>query len=633
MKNKKYAMRRAISLLLSAGMTVGLLGTGIAGATDVTDSSDSAAETVVETEVNSENETDAGTDLSDADALSEDEIADAADDEAPLTASAELKDITEAIPEGISLNGIDIGGKTGAEIYDAVAAYVAEVAENVITFTIHDAKESATLGEFGCSWANEGEVAEALSGMYDGNLMDQYKKLKDVTDGGELPEVELTFDTDSIRARLESYSEIYDQPAVEAGVERIDGVFVVTESQTGVALDIEAAKEAAVEAVMNWDGVSNLEVEVETTITEPTVTTDMYEGFGAVLGTETTSYATSNSARSRNVEQAAANMNGHWFMPDEEVSYNDMIAPVTAEGGYDYAPSYVDGAQINTIGGGICQVATTLYVAALQAEMETVYRKNHSYTVDYEPESMDATVYPADGLDYKFKNNTGHPIYIEAYCSNRSVTITIYGVETRPANRTIEYVSTVLSIEKSGVASDEPDSGMAAGTVTYLNPAHSKIHSTLTKNVYVDGVLTESTLINDDYYKPMAANRRYGAPVDSEGNSNYYVRDDGYVVKLEDKDNPNAETYRLNPDGTFLDDPLGKDEDTDEDADTEEDSDTSAKDDSSKKDSSSDKQTSANKETTASEDAASKETTQAGTEQTEETTAAAETETSAAAEE
>lgn len=505
-------------------------------------------------------------------------------DAAPVSSVEALEELEFLMPSGISIGTIDVSGKTGSQIKALIEEYVAGLQNRSITFCIGELKEVISVSDLGCEWSNETELAQRLDATQQGSLIDQYKAYKDITDGEEPLKVEFSFDTESMDACMQALKDEYNTEAVNATVTRVDGQFVITESIDGLVIDEDGAREDLLEAVENWDGES-ISITVEAVDSKAEVSSDMFEGFGALLGSYTTNYTTSNSARNMNVEKAAENMNGSFFLPDEDMSCLEMIAPVTLEGGYGLAPSYVSGGQVNTVGGGICQVSSTLYNAYLYAEIEIVYRKNHSSSVDYVDPSRDATVFPDSGLDLKARNNTGYPVYIEAYTSNGKLTVNIYGVEYRAANRTVEYRSIITSVEDAGIATDLPDESLSVGTVVYLNNEHKAITSQLWKDVYVDGVLQESTMVTSDVYSPMAANRRYGAPVDANG-TQYYVRDDGYVVAMEDKDNPDAVTYRLNPDGTWLDDPLEEEEEEEEETD---DSDESEEDDSSGKTTSSGK--------------------------------------------
>ena len=99
---------------------------------------------------------------------------------------------------------------------------------------------------------------------------------------------------------------------------------------------------------------------------------------------------------------------------------------------------------VDSIGGGICQVSTTLYNAVLKAELQVEERHNHSMIVGYVKPSMDAAIAESAGKDFRFVNNTGYPIYIEGYTSNKNITFTIYGVETRDPGHVVTYESEVL---------------------------------------------------------------------------------------------------------------------------------------------------------------------------------------------
>ena len=92
---------------------------------------------------------------------------------------------------------------------------------------------------------------------------------------------------------------------------------------------------------------------------------------------------------------------------------------------------------VDSLGGGICQVSTTLYNAVLLSELEVTERHNHSMIVTYVDPSADAAIAESAGKDFKFVNNTDHPIYIDGHCENKNITFTIYGVETRSAEREV----------------------------------------------------------------------------------------------------------------------------------------------------------------------------------------------------
>ena len=150
--------------------------------------------------------------------------------------------------------------------------------------------------------------------------------------------------------------------------------------------------------------------------------------FGTKLESRSSRYWAWQVDRTKNLEIACAGINGTIINPGEVFSFNEILGERTEEKGY--RPATVFGGEGNmAAGGGICQVASTIFYAALYLDLETVMRYPHSYTVDYVPLGMDAAIYWDDGQDYKFRNNRENPILIEANIDNDHVNITFWGVK------------------------------------------------------------------------------------------------------------------------------------------------------------------------------------------------------------
>ena len=163
----------------------------------------------------------------------------------------------------------------------------------------------------------------------------------------------------------------------------------------------------------------------------PAVTKDTLMGtmFGDVLGDMSTTAGWS-ATRNKNLRIACEAINGIILMPGETFSFNKYVGATTKDKGYDVGHGYIDGEVAEVIGGGICQVASTLYVACVEADLKIVERHMHAYMPSYMGASTDATVY-YPYLDYRFKNDTDQPIMIEAIASGATVTCKILGVDTR----------------------------------------------------------------------------------------------------------------------------------------------------------------------------------------------------------
>lgn len=153
--------------------------------------------------------------------------------------------------------------------------------------------------------------------------------------------------------------------------------------------------------------------------------------FSATLSSYSTSYGSSTANRCANVARAASLINGKVIAPGDVFSFNDTVGHRTIENGFSTAKEYVDGKSVDGIGGGTCQVSSTLYSAVLYADLSIVERLNHMMTVGYIPLGQDATVSDG-GVDFKFKNNTDYPIKVSAYTSGATITVSIIGTDWEP---------------------------------------------------------------------------------------------------------------------------------------------------------------------------------------------------------
>lgn len=209
----------------------------------------------------------------------------------------------------------------------------------------------------------------------------------------------------------------------------------------------------------------------------PSVTTNMIgtEAFPDLLSEFSTKYAASNKNRTTNLILASKKINGTVLMPGETFSYNKVVGARTIAAGYKEAPIYVSGRVEDGIGGGICQITTTLYNAVLYANLDIVERSNHQFVPSYAGPSRDATVvYGA--IDFKFKNNRDYPIKITCSVSGGIANFKIWGLKS---DNDYEVQITSRTTGKTATA------------------IYSEAYKTLKKN----GAVVSTTLLSKDTYK------------------------------------------------------------------------------------------------------------------------------------
>ena len=153
-----------------------------------------------------------------------------------------------------------------------------------------------------------------------------------------------------------------------------------------------------------------------------------------------TTYFANYGNRGHNINLASTKLNGTIIMPGEEFSYLKVVGPYGASNGYLPAPIYLNGDNATANGGGVCQLASTLYMAQLKAGLQTISRRNHTFAPSYVPKGLDATVYSTT-TDYKFKNNYDYPIYIVSYVKGNYLTVDIWTNENALGGKTFEPYS------------------------------------------------------------------------------------------------------------------------------------------------------------------------------------------------
>ena len=193
-------------------------------------------------------------------------------------------------------------------------------------------------------------------------------------------------------------------------------------------------------------------------------------------------------------------MSGIILQPGEELAADETMGPYDADHGYILGNSYAGSEVEETYGGGVCQVSTTLYNAALYAELDIVERHPHSMLVTYVDPSRDAAV-ATGALEFRIKNNYEKPIYIEGVLDEQNqLTFTIYGKDTRDKGRSVEFESEVLDTEDYGVTY-EADPEATLGSMEYSGAPSRGMSAQLWKIVYEDGEEVSRDVINTSEYQ------------------------------------------------------------------------------------------------------------------------------------
>lgn len=417
---------------------------------------------------------------------------------AMMGSSVQAADST--IIDGIYAEDISLAGMTEQEARTAIEQRVADLAGSQVTLiAAGDQEIFVTADQLGIRWANPELVEEAARLGTEGNVIQRYKAKKDLLFENKVYDIQLEFDVGAINDILVSQCVPFDQKPMDATLKRVDGQFIISEGKVGYETDVESSIDVIYDYLESeWNG-GNCRIHLNVMEERPRGTAEDLAQVRDLLGTFTTDYSSSNSNRSGNVANGCSKINGTLLYPGDVFSATDTVSPFTAANGYAMAGAYQNGKVVNSMGGGICQVSTTLYNAVLLAELDVTERNAHSMIVTYVKASADAAIAESAGKDFQFRNNTDYPIYIEGYTQNKKITFNIYGKETRPADREVHFESEVLEVIEPTIDMITADASKPLGYVS-TESAHIGYKARLWKIVKEGGQEVSREVINNSKY-------------------------------------------------------------------------------------------------------------------------------------
>ena len=329
--------------------------------------------------------------------------------------------------DGITLEGESLSGLT---MLDAIAKYQKQLSNvaSATSITITARGKTYTLDSSSVQMSTnlQSTLSLAYSTGRTGSFDERYAQLQQLKSEGLDFSLNRGWNEDTLRSKISQIAADVYVKGQDADVESFDpdtGKFTFTSEVTGYELDSDDLYAQITQAVANGNVNANIEAKIIEVAPEHTVEY-MKEHFGRISYAQTKT--TSNSDRNRNIQLATAEFNGMRVEPGETVSFNKTTGERTEAKGYRAAGAYSGGVLVQEPGGGVCQVSTTLYNAAVKADLEIIERSPHSRVSDYVPIGLDAAVnWP--GQDFKFKNTSDYPIFIVAEFSDQKLTFKIYG--------------------------------------------------------------------------------------------------------------------------------------------------------------------------------------------------------------
>lgn len=402
------------------------------------------------------------------------------------------------VAANIYVGPINAEGMTKASLKEALEAHCEKVKSTKVTLVIDESTEKTTLEELGFGYKNIDKlVKDAFAYGKDGSIWQRYRALRKISKEKLVFEEEYVIDNDMAKAVLKEKAVPHANHAVNATISKTSSGFHITEEKEGETVDIKKTISSLKNYLNDKWEYKDFKKKVVLKKEKPSVKAADLESIQDELGNFSTDAG--DGTRWQNLKTGVGKFNGLVLMPGEEVSAYEVTGPYDEEHGYVAAGSYENGQVVDTFGGGICQVSSTLYNALLDAEIEIVKRYPHSMLVSYVEPSRDAAI--AAGIkDLVFKNNYETPIFIKGEIdSNNQLNISIYGKETRPANREVKYESETISTTDYETIY-KTDSEASIGSMQGGASAHTGREARLWKIVYEDGKEVERKDINYSKY-------------------------------------------------------------------------------------------------------------------------------------
>lgn len=272
--------------------------------------------------------------------------------------------------------------------------------------------------------------------------------------------------------------------------------FTIYPEVEGIDFDVEKAKEMIAAEVKD-------EYIIDLIITKPKITIDQIgtEAFPDQLSTFTTRYDASDKDRTTNLVLACQKLNGKVIMPGQTFSYNETLGPRTAAAGYKNAKIYESGQVVDGLGGGICQISSTLYNAALMSDMEIVERRNHQFVTSYVKAGRDATVVYGS-TDFRFKNTRTYPVKIIASAKSGIATVSIFGIKEADRDYTYTFKTETVSTIPFTTKYVE-DSSLASGKEVVKQKGANGLVTKTYMTKLLNGKVVSTELLSKDTYSAM----------------------------------------------------------------------------------------------------------------------------------
>jgi vancomycin resistance protein YoaR len=397
----------------------------------------------------------------------------------------------------VKVENEDLTGKTKVQAQKLMMdKYSSQVVKKKIDIVAEDKKYTLDYSKLDAKYNIDEAIDEAYNYGRDMNMFQKYKAIKNPV----VMEIKLTLEYNDkiVDQMLGEIAKNTNKKAINATITMVgSGQFNITNDASGRQLQSDKLKKdikSKIDGVLSGDVIS---IVAPISQVKPKVTAVALKTINTKISGYTTNYGSSAEGRATNIGLSTESINGTLLMPGDVFSFNGTVGERTAARGYQSAGVIIGDKIEQGLGGGICQVSSTLYNAILGTEINSVERTHHTISSGYIPKGQDATV-DYGNLDYKFKNTFKYPIYIEGFISNRNVFFNIYSNSTL-TKRSYEIVSEILGVTqpKTEIIKDPT---RWEGQSEIVKAGYNGYKIKVSRKIYENGKLIETQVINKDTF-------------------------------------------------------------------------------------------------------------------------------------
>jgi vancomycin resistance protein YoaR len=407
-----------------------------------------------------------------------------------------VKGWDDLIYPGVTVDGTDLSGMNKEQAKEALEKDHGNlISDKKINVTVEGKTYSLEYSKLKPSYDIDSAVNEAYACGKDRSLFGKFNAIK--FREGKSFELKLDYDEKAVSDFISSIETAVNVSAVDAKID-VNGGFKVTQEKDGKKLDSDTLKKDLLSKIDGKIG-SDTNVSAAVVTTKAAVTAEKLKNVNAKVASYSTNYGSiSSPARANNIVTATRSINGTLLMPGETFSFNGTVGERTEARGYQQAPVIIGNKVDSGLGGGICQVSSTLYNACLLGNLKIAERTHHTFPSSYVPKGQDATV-DYGNIDFKFTNSYQYPLYIVGTSGGGYVTFSIYSDKSLTATTCRITNEIYETIQPTTTYID--DATLLAGTTVTETPAHIGYRVKVYKTVYKNGVQLSSETITNDTYK------------------------------------------------------------------------------------------------------------------------------------